>query len=247
MTEQSSTPDHPGTAKSGVPGEPAVAGAPVLGSEADYTAAATRDGGNGDDGANKVADGASTAAESARHGVQEVADDAKRQTRHLMSEARDQVRTEAEGQTERASGFTRELSDELREIADRGESSGYLTSLAGSGADTLDRFSSKLDERGLDGALDEVKTFARRRPGLFLAGCFGAGVVLGRVLHNADRDHLRDQVSGGGNESGSTDRERADFDSPTTIRSSSTPVSTSPSAMPTSAASTVAPSAGLPR
>jgi hypothetical protein len=246
MTEQSSTPEYPGTTKSGVPGGD---GAPGLGSEAGYAVGVTRGGGGGGDGASKVSDGANTAAESARHGVQEVADDAKRQTRHLLSEARDQVRSEAEGQTGRASHFTRELSEELREIADRGEASGYLTSLAGSGADTLDRFSSRLDQGGLDGALDDVRSFARRRPGLFLAGCFGAGVVLGRVLHNADRDHLRDQVSGGGNESGSTDQQRGEFESGTAVGSSTPvpPVPTGSSALPTSAASSVAPRVERPR
>jgi hypothetical protein len=122
---------------------------------------------------------------SARHAAGEVADDVKQQTLHVVDDARRQVRSQAETQTHRASEFTRDLAHELESMAEHGES-GYLTSLAQDSAERLERLSSRLDERGLEGALDDVRSFARRRPGLFLAGCFGAGVVLGRLIHNDD-------------------------------------------------------------
>jgi hypothetical protein len=120
---------------------------------------------------------------SARGAAGEVAEDVKTHTLHVIDDARTQVRSQAETQTHRASEFTRDLAHELESIAEHGHS-GYLTSLARDGASRLERLSSDLDERGLEGALDDVRRFARRRPGVFLAGCFGAGVVLGRIIHN---------------------------------------------------------------
>jgi hypothetical protein len=132
------------------------------------------------DSARHVADDVGT---STREAVSEVAEDVKTHTLHVIDDAKTQVRSQAETQTHRASEFTRDLAHELQSMAEHGDS-GYLTSLARDGASRLERFSSHLDERGLEGALDDVRRFARRRPGLFLAGCFGAGVVLGRIIHH---------------------------------------------------------------
>jgi hypothetical protein len=38
-----------------------------------------------------------------------------------------------------------------------------------------------LDHRGLDGVLTEMRSFARRRPGIFLLGAGVTGFVIGRV------------------------------------------------------------------
>lgn len=120
---------------------------------------------------------------SARGAAGEVAEEVKTHTLHVIDDAKTQVRSQAETQTHRASEFTRDLAHELESMAEHGDS-GYLTSFARDGASRLERLSSHLDERGLEGALDDVRRFARRRPGVFLAGCFGAGVVLGRIIHN---------------------------------------------------------------
>lgn len=141
-------------------------------------------------------------ADSGRDAAREVVEDAKQQSQHLLDDARERARSQAEDQTHRASEFTRELAGELRSMVDGGgEVNGHLASLAQQGATRLELVSDRLDERGLDGAIDEVRAFARRRPGMFLAGCFGAGLVIGRLVHNTDRDSLTNAMSGGDGES----------------------------------------------
>jgi hypothetical protein len=144
-----------------------------------------RSGETKDEVADKARHVADDVGASARTAAGEVAEDAKRHSLQVVDDARIQVRSQAESQTHRASEFTRELAHELESMAEHGES-GHLTSLARDGAHRLERLSDRLDERGLEGALDDVRAFARRRPGMFLAGCFGAGFVLGRLVHNDD-------------------------------------------------------------
>ena len=53
-------------------------------------------------------------------------------------------------------------------------------------ADQVDRGARRLSEGDLDTALDDVKRFARNRPGTFLLGAVGAGFAVGRLLRHAD-------------------------------------------------------------
>jgi hypothetical protein len=43
-------------------------------------------------------------------------------------------------------------------------------------------WASRLEQRGPQGVMDDMSRFARRRPGLFLAGAVGAGFVAGRLV-----------------------------------------------------------------
>ena len=56
-------------------------------------------------------------------------------------------------------------------------------------------FATGLDQRGFDGALHEVRRFARRRPGAFLLAAGGLGFLAGRGLR-ASRD--QDSANGDG-------------------------------------------------
>jgi vacuolar-type H+-ATPase subunit H len=136
-------------------------------------------------------------AQGSSEGIQErasnVVHEAQEQTRGMIDQARSEVRSQAENQASRASSMTRDLSRELRSMAESNQD-GHLTTIAREGASQLERLSTRLDQGGLDGVVTDVKRFARRRPGVFLAGCAGAGFVLGRLLHNADTDALRDAV-----------------------------------------------------
>jgi hypothetical protein len=62
----------------------------------------------------------------------------------------------------------------------RGEQTGLAGPRAGA-ADGGRRAAGYLDERGLDGAIEELQRFARRRPGVFLAGAALAGFAAGRI------------------------------------------------------------------
>ena len=137
---------------------------------------------------------AGTAAEQAGNVAQEV----KSQARDLVGEARGQVQDQARTGQRKAVDAVRALSQELREMADTGQS-GTVSEIARQAADRADRAASWLGEREPADLVDEVRSFARRRPGAFLVGAALAGIVVGRLtrgaIDSARADSARPAVS----------------------------------------------------
>jgi hypothetical protein len=57
-------------------------------------------------------------------------------------------------------------------------------------ADTVSGAASRIGDGGYQGAIDDVKRFARNRPGMFLLGALGAGFVVGRMVKSVDTGSL---------------------------------------------------------
>lgn len=124
---------------------------------------------------------AGTAADQAGNVVQEV----RSQARDLVGEARGQVRNQAVTGQQKAADAVRTISQELREMADNGQQSGTVSEIARQAAQRGDRLADWIGEREPADLLEEVRTFARRRPGAFLLGAAVAGVVVGRLTRGA--------------------------------------------------------------
>ena len=62
------------------------------------------------------------------------------------------------------------------------------TDLAQQAAEKAHQFAGWLEQRDPGSVLDEVRAFARQRPGAFLAIAFGAGVVTGRLVRGLTAD-----------------------------------------------------------
>ncbi|AWB85202.1 hypothetical protein [Mycetocola zhujimingii] len=120
---------------------------------------------------------ASTAADGASNVKQEVGTQAK----NLVGEVRSQLTTQVSTQQERAAGGIRTMSEQLRSMADSSETSGVATSLVSQAASRAEGVAGWLESRDPAGLLDDVKSFARRRPGVFIAAAAGAGIVVGRL------------------------------------------------------------------
>jgi hypothetical protein len=126
-------------------------------------------------------------AETGKQQAAHVADEAKAKTSQLLGEARDQARDRADGQVAQLAGILDRVSGELGEMADGTSSdNGYMAALARDGSTAAKNLSQRLDREGLDGAIDDLRRFARRRPVVFLATAFGIGIALGRLTRNAD-------------------------------------------------------------
>lgn len=135
---------------------------------------------------------AATAADQAKHvgqvgaeEVQNVAAEAKNQVRTLVDETRTQLNDQSTQQRDRLVGTLQTLSLDLEDMASRAQSSGLATELARQAAERARDLSSRLDGREPSELLDEVRSFARRRPGTFLLGAVVAGVVAGRLARGA--------------------------------------------------------------
>ena len=133
---------------------------------------------------------ASTAAEEtkqvagqAMEQAQAVAGVAKEQARTLLDQARTDVRAQADTQAERLADGLRGLAGNVQALLDgRSDEAGPLPDLARQATSHLETLAGRIGDRGLDGVVADVTTFARRKPGLFLAGAAALGFVGGRLL-----------------------------------------------------------------
>ncbi len=124
---------------------------------------------------------AGTAAEQAANVAQEM----KTQARDLLGEARGQVQDQARAGQQKAADGIRALSQELREMADGSQQSGTVSEVARQAAERADGLADWLGRREPRDLVEEVRSFARRRPGAFLLGAAVAGVVVGRLTRGA--------------------------------------------------------------
>ncbi|MEV6375984.1 hypothetical protein [Micromonospora musae] len=113
----------------------------------------------------------------------EVTAQARQQVRNLGGEAGSQLRDQAESQKHRAAEGLRGLGRDLDSMAQGSESQ-----LAGEAvrraADVAQRAAGWLDENEPADVLHEVRGYARRHPGVFLAGTAAAGLLFGRFVRN---------------------------------------------------------------
>jgi hypothetical protein len=130
--------------------------------------------------------------------VKEVASETGRQARDLVSEARTQARNQAVTQQKRVVEGLRALAGELRQMADRNEGTGVATEMARNASERTHRLAGWIDQQEPDDIVEEVRSFARRRPGAFLVGAALAGVVTGRLTRGLAAQHN----TGGGHDSG---------------------------------------------
>lgn len=175
---------------------------------------------------------ASTAADEASNVKHEVGTQAK----NLLGEVRSQLSEQATTQQERAAGGIRTVSDQLRSMADADESGGVASSLVSQAASRAGDVAGWLESRDPSGLLDDIKSFARRRPGVFIAVAAGAGIVAGRLaksLASGNDESSSASGSGAGQrvasatqaQTGDTTPQPADFGyvAPTTATYADTP------------------------
>ena len=120
-------------------------------------------------------------ADTAKEEASKVAGEARRQVRDLSGQTREQLASQAQQQKERAVGGLRALSEELNTMSGNSPESGVAGDMAQEAARRADDFAGWLESREPGELIDEVRTFARQRPGLFLALATGAGVLAGRL------------------------------------------------------------------
>jgi hypothetical protein len=120
-------------------------------------------------------------ADVAREQASGVAAEAGRQGRDLLHQAQGELgKQAAQGQQQLANQLL-SLSDELSSMAGAAGQGGVAASLASQAARRVRTAGQWLDDRQPGQVADEMQSFARRRPALFLALAVGAGLVAGRL------------------------------------------------------------------
>jgi hypothetical protein len=122
---------------------------------------------------------ASTAADQAVQVTQET----KRQAQDLVQQGRQQLQDQARnGQQKAGQGLT-EIAQQLRTMVEGGGEtpSGPAADLVRQAGDKVEQLADWLQSREPGDLVNEVRSFARRKPGVFLLGAAVAGVVAGRL------------------------------------------------------------------
>jgi len=143
-----------------------------------------------DTAGSQVSNVASTAAESAKDVAEEataqtkaVVSQAKHQVESLVNQTKSEVRQQAEDRSAQAASVLRTLSEQVAALATgRPDSAGQLPRYLEDVEEHVRGLASRLEQRGPQGVIDDMSRFARRRPGLVLAGAVGAGFVAGRLV-----------------------------------------------------------------
>ena len=134
--------------------------------------------------AGTAADEAKSVAGTAQSEAGQVAQEAKSQVHGLLDQAAGQADDQARTQRDRLVGTLGSLGDDLKGMSAQG-GDGLAADLTREVADRVHGLSSHLDGREPRELLDDVRDFARRRPGTFLLGALAAGVVVGRLTRGA--------------------------------------------------------------
>jgi hypothetical protein len=155
-----------------------------------------------------------------------VVGEARAQLQSLVGQTKDELGAQLSSRGEQAAGGLRSLSGQLQALADgRPGDAGPLAGYVGEARGRVEAFARRLDEGGPQGVLDDVTAFARRRPGVFLAGAALAGLVVGRAVRAGAAANKEGLVHTGTSSPSSV----SSFSSPSTSSSFSSPSPSSPS------------------
>lgn len=124
--------------------------------------------------------------EEARHEASAVMSEAGTQAQNLLDQAVSSVRHQADDGAGRAAealgGFGERLQALGHGDVDRaGDIGRYATDIG----ERLSSAANRLGDRGVDGLMQDVQRFGRRRPGLFLAAAAVSGFAAGRLVRGA--------------------------------------------------------------
>jgi plasmid stabilization system protein ParE len=126
---------------------------------------------------------ASDLKDTALEHVGAMTDDAKAKASDVVQDVRRQLETQGEAQAKRAASALHDVGTQLSEMAGAGQT-GPVADVTRQLADTSRRVATRLDESGVQGVGDDLRSFARRQPGLFLAAAGLAGFVVTRMMRS---------------------------------------------------------------
>jgi hypothetical protein len=132
-----------------------------------------------------VREQAAEVATTARDHAVDVMGNAKNEGQEVIHRTRKAVEQEARQRTDDLARSSRRMGDNLVALAEgRPEDAGPVAGYARDAARRVDQFAERLESRGYDGVVEDLSGFARRRPGVFLAGAGILGFAVGRIIRS---------------------------------------------------------------
>jgi hypothetical protein len=125
--------------------------------------------------------------EQAKQQGQQLAQQARQQANQLATKGSEQVKSQLANQKHDASQRMVPIQSALRETAQqlRRQGQGSVAGYTDQAADRVERFSGYLRETEVDEMMNEVRGFARRRPGVFLGSAAALGFLVTRFLKSS--------------------------------------------------------------
>ncbi|WP_216363694.1 hypothetical protein [Subtercola boreus] len=138
-------------------------------------------------------------AETAADQAGSVVGEAKVQARDLLGQAQSELRDQAGSQQKRVATGLRAVSDELKGMAESQSDGGIATDLVHQAASRASGIATWLEDRDPGTLLSDVRSYAARKPGTFIAIAAIAGVVAGRLTRslagNATDEKAKEQAA----------------------------------------------------
>lgn len=135
-------------------------------------------------------------AETAKQQAGEVVGEAKSQAQMLIGQARDELTSQGTAQQQKAASGLRSLADELTGMVNGDVSQpGLASDLARQASDRVRTAADALENRQPSELLDEVRRFARQRPGVFLLSAAAIGFIGGRLTRSVAAEAKDDSSS----------------------------------------------------
>ena len=135
--------------------------------------------------------------DSGKGEAREVVGEATDHARRVAGEAREQLRSQASEQTTRLGSSLRALSEQMDGVLKGKAPEGATADFVRQAADRTQSLAQSLEDRDPEELLEDVRRFARQRPGVFLAGAVGLGFVAGRFLRAVNTRSLVDAAKSG--------------------------------------------------
>ena len=126
--------------------------------------------------------------EVAKDEASKVASEVGHQAKDLFHQVTSEAREQAGTQQQKVAEGLHSVSRELSSMADGSEERGMATDLVSQAAGRVGDVADWLEARDPGSLLNEVKDFARRRPGVFIAVAAGAGLLAGRLTRAITSD-----------------------------------------------------------
>lgn len=180
----SNYPDNPTLGSLGSEAGSTAAGAQETGAKGQAKQAAGTAADQAKQTAGTAADQGRQVADVAQGEAKKVASEASTQVRGLLHETTTQLEDQGRTQRDRLVEVLRSFGDDLDTMASSADNT-MASNLAHEVADRSRGLSRQLDGREPRELLEDVRSFARRKPGAFLAGSLIAGVIAGRLARGA--------------------------------------------------------------
>jgi len=131
--------------------------------------------------AGSAGDAGSSVLDEAKSGASDVKREAQQQVSDLWGQARTELSDQTSQQQQRLAGGLKSFGSQLDQMASGPDDSSAATHVARDLSRRASDLGGWLESRSPQEVVDELRSFARRRPGTFLLAAAGAGLLVGRL------------------------------------------------------------------